>query len=278
MLLLSQHARGMRRSEVADALDISYTGAEKALNILVADGLAAIAERRFTLVPSPRTDATVAFALAYLPSEVALQTLARGNAAVEFAGVDDVGSVVVFRRFSESAAEHRLRQAAESMERDTLGLRVEIMRKEDVREGLLTDLSRRRRAAGMRVLVGSVDVTFPDRTKHGDDAAPPLGRLHDSIARPSATRLRTLARRYGLGRILAFGSVTRTDFRPDSDIDLLVEPLSGHHLGLDERVGLITDAEQLFGRDVDVLVGPVRRVSLARQIDRDRVVLFDAAR
>lgn len=52
-------------------------------------------------------------------------------------------------------------------------------------------------------------------------------------------RLRALAREYGLRRILAFGSATRADFRPDSDIDLLVEPVPGHHLGLDERVSLM---------------------------------------
>jgi predicted nucleotidyltransferase len=77
---------------------------------------------------------------------------------------------------------------------------------------------------------------------------------------------------------VAFGSATRADFRPDSDIDLLVEPVTGHHLGVNERIGLMADAERLFGRDVDVLTAPVRRASLAQRISRDGVMLYDAAR
>ena len=37
LLLLSQHGSAWRASEIAEALDISYTGAEKALDILVVD-------------------------------------------------------------------------------------------------------------------------------------------------------------------------------------------------------------------------------------------------
>ena len=278
LLLLSQHTGGMRTSEVADALEISYTGAEKALDILVADGLADSSERRFTLAVLPRAQEAVRFALAFLPKDVTLASLARGNEAVEFASTDDHGALVVFRRFSEPAAEGRMREALATLRHLAPDTRVELVRKEDLRKQLLSDLAPRRRAAGMRILAGTVDRTFPDRTRHGDFDARSLGRLSDAIATPSARRLRALARKYGLRRILAFGSATRADFRPDSDIDLLVEPVPGHRLGLDERVSLTADAERLFGRDVDLLTAPVRRASLAQRISRDGVVLYDAAR
>ncbi len=278
LLLLSQHAGGMRTSEVAHALGISYTGAEKALDILVADGLAGSSERRYALDASPRAQEAVRFALAFLPTDVALASLARGNEAVEFAGTDDAGALVVFRRFSEPAAEGRMREAVATLQHLAPDTRVEFVRKEDLREQLLTDIAPRRRAAGMRLLAGTVDRTFPDRTRHGDFEAPSLGRLNEAIGVPSVRRLRALAREYGLRRILAFGSATRADFRPDSDIDLLVEPVPGHHLGLDERVGLMADAERLFGRDVDLVTAPVRRASLAQRISRGGVVLYDAAR
>jgi predicted nucleotidyltransferase len=157
-------------------------------------------------------------------------------------------------------------------------VRVEYARKEDLREQLLEDLAPRRRASDMQVLAGSIDRTFPDRTRHGDFEARSLGHLNDAIHVPSGRRLRGLAREYGLRRILAFGSATRADFRPDSDIDLLVEPMPGQGLGLAERVGLMADAEQLFGRDVDLVTAPVGRTSLANQISRDGVVLYDATR
>ena len=278
LLLLSQRGGGMRTSEVAAALETSYTGAEKAIDILVADGLAEASGRRYALAPAPRAREAVRFALAFLPAEVTLGALARGNEAVEFAGMDDQESLVVFRRFSEPEAEGRMREAVATLQQVEPDTRVEFMRKEDVREQLLSDLRPRRRAAGMRVLAGSVDRTFPDRTRHGDFEARPLGRLNEAVAAPSSRRLRELAREYRLSRILAFGSATRADFRPDSDIDLLVEPVPGRKLGLNERVGLMADAERLFGRDVDVLMAPVRRASLAQRISRDGVVLYDAAR
>ena len=278
LLLLSQRGGGLRTSEVADALEISYTGAEKAIDILVADGPAEASGRRYALATAPRAREAVRFALAFLPAEVTLGALARGNEAVEFAGMDDQESLVVFRRFSEPEVEGRMREAVATLQQVQPDTRVEFIRKEDVREQLLSDLRPRRRAAGMRVLAGSVDRTFPDRTRHGDFEARPLGRLNEAVAAPSSRRLRELAREYRLSRILAFGSATRADFRPDSDIDLLVEPVPGRKLGLNERVGLMADAERLFGRDVDVLMAPVRRASLAQRISRDGVVLYDAAR
>ena len=171
-----------------------------------------------------------------------------------------------------------MREAVATLQQVAPETKVEFMRKEDLREQLVNDLAPRRRAAGMRILAGTVDLTFPDRTRHGDFVAPSLGRLNETIAAPSVRRLRALAREYGLRRILVFGSATRADFRPDSDIDLLVEPSAGHRLGLDDRVKLTADAERIFGRDVDLLTAPVRRASLAQQISRDGVVLYDAAR
>ena len=278
LLLLSQHAGGVRTSEVTAALKISYTGAEKALEILVADGLADLTERRYALSSSCRAQEATRFAIAFLPTDLTLAALARGNDAVEFAGTDDRGALIVFRRFSKPAAEGRMRDAVATLGQVAAGVQVEIVRKEDLRELLRDDLSPRRRAAGMHILAGTVDRTFPDRTRHGDAEARALGRLNDAIAAPSARSLRALARAHGLRRILAFGSATRADFRPDSDIDLLVEPAGGRHLGLDERVSLMAEVERLFGRDVDLLMAPVRRASLARRIGRDGVVLLDAAR
>jgi hypothetical protein len=278
LLLLSQLGDGRRASEVADALDISYTGAEKALDILVADGLADRSGRRYVLVDSTRAREAIRFAFAFLPAEASLTALARGNEAVEFAGVDERGALIVLRRFAEPVSEGRFREALASLSQFSPGTEIEFVTKEDLRGQLLDDLAPRRRAAGMRVLTGDIDRSFPDRTRHGDLDARALGRLNEGIRAPSGRRLRALAREYGLRRILAFGSATRVDFRPDSDLDLLVEPAPGHRLGLNERVSLNADAERLFGRDVDLLTAPVRRASLAERIDREGVVLYDAAR
>lgn len=278
LLLLTQRPEGLRASEVSKRLDISYSGAEKALDILLSDDLLVVAGPRHSFEPSPRAEAAVRFALALLPVDLALTALARGNVAIEFAGVDKTGVLIVFRRFSEPADESRVRKAIEVLLALHPRVRVDFARKEDLREQLLDDLAPRRRASDMQVLAGSIDRTFPDRTEHGDFEARSLGHLNDAIDVPSGRRLRALARQYGLRRILAFGSATRADFRPDSDIDLLVEPKPGKRLGLAQRVGLMADAEQLFGRDVDLVTAPIGRASLANQISRHGVVLYDATR
>jgi predicted nucleotidyltransferase/DNA-binding transcriptional ArsR family regulator len=278
LLLLSQHGSGRRVSEVARGIGISYTGAEKALRILVADGLVDRSERGYVPVDSLRTREAIRFAYAFLPVDAALAALTRGNEVVEFAGVDDQGALIVLRRFAEPASEARLREAVIRLQQLSPGIDIELVTKECLREQLLDDLSPRRRAAGMRILKGDIDRSFPDRSRHGDLDAKPLGRLNEGLRVPSGRSLSALAREYGLRRILAFGSATRADLRPDSDLDLLVELASGRHLSLTKRVGLNADADQLFGRDVDLLVAPVRRSSLAERIDRDGVVLYDAAR
>lgn len=278
LVLLSQRSGGLRTSEIADALAISYTGAGKGIEILLADGLVTASGRRYAFALSPRAQEAVRFAFAFLCVDVVLGALAAGNESVEFAGADDGRVMIVFRRFAEPVSESRMREAVETLRAFAPETQIEFMHKEGLRDRLLTDLTPRRRASSMRVLAGSVDVTFPDKTRHGDIEALSLGRLNDAVMVPSGRRLRALARDHGLRRIVAFGSATRADFRPDSDIDLLVEPAPGHHLGLDARVSLMADADRLFDRDVDLVMAPVRRQSLAQRISREGVVLFDAAR
>jgi Predicted nucleotidyltransferases len=276
LLLVSQRPEGLRISTVAELLGISYTGAQKALEILAADELVARHDHRNRLVDSPLAHEAIRFSLAFLDQDRGLSALARANPAVEFCGLDDRGMLVVIRRFAEPADEMRLHEAVDLLAGFHPTRKIEFANKDDLRDQLLEDVAPRHRAARMRILAGSVDRTFPDRTRHGDFDAPRLGELNPMLATPSRRRLRDLARRYGLQRILAFGSATRADFRQDSDVDLLVEPAPGHHLDLDDRIGLTVEAERLFGRDVDLLTAPIRRPSLAERVRRDGVVLYEA--
>lgn len=278
LLALSQRPKGLRIAEVAAVLDIPFSSAERGLEILVDDEVVERFDRLYRPVDSATAHEAVRFALAFLASDEALAVLARANPVAEFCGVDRDGALVVIRRFAEPADEVRLRRATADLRSFHPAFRLALIDRSDLRERLLGDLTPRRRAEGMRVLAGSVDGTFPDRTRHADFDAARLGRLHPSLPTPSQRRLRNLAQRHHLRRILAFGSATRADFRPDSDLDLLVESAPGHRLGLSERVELIVEAEHLFGRDVDLLTAPVRRSSLAQRIERDAVVVYDAAR
>ncbi len=80
-------------------------------------------------------------------------------------------------------------------------------------------------------------------------------------------RLAEFCRRHHIHRLSLYGSVLRDDFRPDSDVDVLVEFEPGHVVGL--RIIDIEDelSELLGGRRVDL----VSAKSLNARL-RDRVL------
>jgi uncharacterized protein len=277
LIALSQRPEGLRPAEMAAILEIPFSSAERAVRVLEDDGLAERRDRRFALMTDARARAAVRFALAMVDPVEALAVLARVNRAAEFAGTDSQGAVVVIRRFAEPADEAPLFAALADLGALHPDLLVELLDKSALRERLLDDRSPRDRALGMRALAGSVDRSFPDRSRHGDDDAPPLRRLHDGVAAPSNRRLHALARRHGLRRVVAFGSATRADFRPDSDLDLLVEPAPGRTFGLRQRAALNADAEALFARDVDLVAAGEARPVLAARIAREGVTLHGPA-
>lgn len=65
-------------------------------------------------------------------------------------------------------------------------------------------------------------------------------------------RLVDFCRRHGLKRLALFGSVLRDDFRPDSDIDILVEFLPGVRYSLLDLGGMWVELREMFGRDIDL--------------------------
>lgn len=68
-------------------------------------------------------------------------------------------------------------------------------------------------------------------------------------------RLEAVCRRYGVARLLVFGSVARGGAAADSDIDLLYDLRPGARLGW-EIEDLTDELSEIFGRPVD-LVGRV---------------------
>jgi predicted nucleotidyltransferase len=273
LIALSQRPDGLRPADVAAILEVPFSSAERALRLLDDDSLVEWRDRRVALRSDTRAGAAVRFALAMVEPTEALATTARANPAAEFAGNDDQGAVLVIRRFAEPADEALIRGALEELGALHPGFPVELLDKSALRDRLLDDRSPRDRALRMRVLAGSVDRSFPDRSRHGDENAPPLRRLHDGVAAPSDRRMHALARRHGLRRVVAFGSATRADFRPDSDLDLLVEPAPGRPFGLRQRAALNADAEALFARDVDLVATGEIRPGLAARIAREGVIL-----
>ena len=62
-----------------------------------------------------------------------------------------------------------------------------------------------------------------------------------------------LCRRYGVRELAIFGSAVRVDFRPDSDIDLLVEFLPETHPTFISLFRFERELSGLIGRKVDLV-------------------------
>ena len=65
-------------------------------------------------------------------------------------------------------------------------------------------------------------------------------------------KLAAYCRKHQIARLAFFGSVLRKDFRPDSDIDVLVEFEPGTRLGLIGLAKLELELGALLGRKVDL--------------------------
>ena len=66
-------------------------------------------------------------------------------------------------------------------------------------------------------------------------------------------QIEDFCRRWKIKEFALFGSVLREDFRPDSDIDVLVsfEPDGG--ITFDIRVEMLDELAEIFGREVDLV-------------------------
>jgi len=65
-------------------------------------------------------------------------------------------------------------------------------------------------------------------------------------------KIADFCRRYHIRKLALFGSVLRDDFRPDSDIDMLVEFEPGATPGLIRLAGMEIELTEMLGRKVDL--------------------------
>jgi len=65
-------------------------------------------------------------------------------------------------------------------------------------------------------------------------------------------KIAEFCRKNHIKKLALFGSILREDFRPDSDVDMLVEFEPGHHIGLLGMAGLELELSELLGHKVDL--------------------------
>lgn len=280
---LSQRPGGSRLSEIAETLRVRMSSAQRAIQSLTDEGMVtAIAQgpdRRYVINRGhPASDALGEFALRKLSVREALDIVVRANAAVEFAGRDERGYVVVLSPFAEPADVARLQETFELINRARPDrVVVDMFERSELRNRLFDEPDLRERGLGMRPVKGSAIRMFRDPHRHGSFDAPKLGRLHPSLPRVPRRAITRLAKEHGLARIAVFGSAVRSDFRPDSDVDVLVEAKPGARLGVGNLVALKQEMEDLLDRDVNVLTPRAVNGRMGERVARDQVVLHGRA-
>ena len=97
---------------------------------------------------------------------------------------------------------------------------------------------------------------------------------HVSIDRQAVS---VFCRRHHITRLALFGSVLRDDFRPDSDVDVLVEFEPGHVPGLNFVSIEREFSELLRGRRVDMVTAKFLNPRIRRQVLSSAEPLYVAA-
>lgn len=278
IVALSQHPKA-RLGEIADALDAPLSSVQRAATALAVDGVVRATGLRNPAYElnamHPASDAMVELSLRILPVERAMDVVARSNPAVEFAGRDATGYILVLSPFAEPANAAALEEALVRINRARPdAVPFEVVERDGLRERLREDDCLRSRGLQMVAVTGSAQRAFRDLGRHGSLDAPPLHRLHPSLPRVSASLLRDLADRYRLARLTAFGSAVREDFRPDSDVDVMFEPRAGVRLGVAPRMEIQQRLEQALGRDVDLVNERAVTDTVRRRVGQEGVVLY----
>lgn len=80
-----------------------------------------------------------------------------------------------------------------------------------------------------------------------------IGTNETERVKPSRERIAQFCERHNIRKLALFGSVLRADFRPESDVDVLVEFEPGHVPGFFRLFDLEEQLSRLFeGRKIDL--------------------------
>ena len=93
----------------------------------------------------------------------------------------------------------------------------------------------------------------------------------------TAEQLADFCRRHHVIEFALFGSVTREDYRPDSDIDVMLAYGPDAVRGIHEYLDIKEELAAMFGRDVDVMTkGPIANPYRRASIEKDLTVIYAA--
>ena len=89
-------------------------------------------------------------------------------------------------------------------------------------------------------------------------------------------RVAQFCQRHRIRKLAVFGSVLRDDFRPDSDVDVLVEFEPGCRLGLFEVIRMQREFSAIIGREADFRTPEDLGRYMRRRVMSESEVLYAA--
>ncbi|MBL8079063.1 MAG: nucleotidyltransferase family protein [Anaerolineales bacterium] len=90
----------------------------------------------------------------------------------------------------------------------------------------------------------------------------------------SKAKIAEFCKRWNISEFAVFGSALRADFRPDSDVDVLVSFAPQAHVTLFDMVHMQDELKSIFGREVDLV--SKRGVESSRNYLRRKNILESA--
>ena len=264
-------AGDMTLSALSRAAEAPTSSAKRALEILVADGVVTRSQHTFRLAVRSPAEIIVRLAEELLRAEEVIRIAAGATDQVEFVGHDENQLLVVFGRASNPMAESRLAKLFEG-QAERMGLDLRLRSHDDVRRELDIEPERRQIYLGLLPLFGTADEAFPDRSLHGATSGERLGGPNPLLRLPSSRALHRLRRRHGIRSAKIFGSAVRTDFRPDSDVDVAIDLEKKPTLR--DLIAIEQGFEQLFGRDVDVILESNARPRVRAAIEQEGIEIL----
>jgi hypothetical protein len=135
-----------------------------------------------------------------------------------------------------------------------------------------------RRATTSAITANRTCVCWPDSVLAKWHLAASVTLVGDSVnITISKKRLDDFCRKLKVAELSAFGSVVRDDFRPDSDVDLLVRFPSDTQWSLYDWTDMIGELREFLGHKVDLLsLQALRNPFRRREILKAREILYAA--
>ena len=96
---------------------------------------------------------------------------------------------------------------------------------------------------------------------------------HPALALP-VERIAEVCRRYSVRELSLFGSALRSDFSPESDVDLLVEFQPGASIGFLELLRMQGELADLLERPVDLVSKRGLRPPIRDEVLQEREIIY----